>query len=446
MLVPERHRDRHVSERADYFLNPRVRRMGTGTELFGLCKDGREFPADISLSPLNTDEGVLVIASVRDITEHQRAEEALRKSELKFSKVFHAAPALISISTLQEGRFIDINETALQTLGYRRDEVIGRTPQELKILEGPSERIRVLQELEEQGSIKNLEIRFRGKAGQIFTGLFSAEFIELEGERYMLSLMRDITARKRAEEEVEQLNADLTARAAELEEVNRELETFNYTVAHDLRQPLNVINSYCQVIGELCGEKLDKQCRDYLRETYEGTLRMNGLIDALLNFSRMARVELHREAVDLSAMAHAVAVELRMAEPERRVELHINRGMHVYGDANLLRLVLINLIGNAWKYTGVREEGVIEVGVAIVDGKPACFVRDNGPGFDMADADKLFIPFQRLPGAEEYRGFGIGLATVERIIRRHGGRIWAAGEPGKGATFYFTLPEGVASA
>ena len=166
---------------------------------------------------------------------------------------------------------------------------------------------------------------------------------------------------------------------------------------------------------------------------------MNRLIDALLNFSRLTRVEPRRETVDLSGMAQEVAAELTLTEPARRVTFRIAEGITVNGDANLLRVVLENLLGNAWKYTGMREEAVIEFGVTEIDGKPACFVRDNGPGFDMADAEKLFIPFQRLPGAEEFRGHGIGLATVERIIRRHGGRVWAEGEPGKGATFYFTF-------
>jgi light-regulated signal transduction histidine kinase (bacteriophytochrome) len=228
-------------------------------------------------------------------------------------------------------------------------------------------------------------------------------------------------------------------KSIELEDANRELEAFNYTVAHDLRKPLTVVNCCCQEIRELYGDKLDEQCKSFLQEAYDGTLRMNRLIEALLNFSRMGHVEPRRETVDLSATAYEVAADLKIAKPGRKVTFLIADGISADGDANLLRLVLENLFGNAWKYTGPRDEGIIEFGTTEVDGKPAYFVRDNGTGFAMTDADKLFIPFHRLAGAEEFRGHGIGLATVERIIRRHGGRIWAEGKPGKGATFYFTL-------
>jgi PAS domain S-box-containing protein len=380
-----------------------------------------------------------VLVVCQDITERRQAEEALRKSELKLSKIFHSVPALIAITTLAEGRCIDINKQCLQTLGYQRAEMIGRTMLELGIWESKSARDRVIRVLEADGMVRDLEINFRGKNGKTYTGLFSAEFIDFNGDRYMLSIVNDITERKRMEEEIARLNADLSARAAELEAANRELEAFNYTVAHDLRKPLTVVSGYCQVLRELYGNKLDEKCKGYLQEVYDGTWRMNQLIDALLNFSHLAHVEPRRESVDLSAMAQEAAAELQLSEPERRVTFRIEERVLVKGDANLLRVVLDNLFGNAWKYTGTREEGIIEFGTTEVDGKPAWFVRDNGTGFDMADADKLFTPFQRLPGAEESRGFGIGLATVERIVRRHGGRVWAEGEPGRGATFYFTL-------
>ncbi|HJV35688.1 PAS domain S-box protein [Geomonas sp.] len=390
---------------------------------------------------LNNALNVLVVC--QDISERKLAEEALQKSERKFFRIFHAAPALIGISTLKEGRFIDINESALETLGYQRQEVIGRTVYELGLWVDETDRDRVVRILEEGGSVRNLEIRFRDKFGRISIGLYSAELVDLDGDRYMLSLVRDITARKRAEEEVERLNTDLSARAFELESANLDLEAFNYTVAHDLRQPLNVINGYCQAIKMLCGNRLDEECKDYLEEAYNGTLRMNQLIDALLKFSRTARVELHRETVDLTKMAQEAAAELRIAEPERRITFRIADGIIADGDANLLQVALANLIGNAWKYTGTREDATIEFGATQVDGRQAYFVRDNGSGFAMTDAEKLFTPFQRLPGAEKLKGFGIGLATVERIIRRHGGRIWAEGEKEKGATFYFTLGHGV---
>jgi len=259
------------------------------------------------------------------------------------------------------------------------------------------------------------------------------------GSHIILLAMEDITERKQAEEEIKRLNVSLAARAADLENANMELEAFNYTVAHDLRNPLNVISSCCQVIRELCGDRLDEQCSGYLRDAYDGTLRMNRLIEALLNFSRLGQVEPHREMVDLSALAQEVVMLLRMSEPGRQVDFRTTGGIVVSGDASLLRVVLENLLGNAWKFTGRREGAVIEFCVAESAGKSVYCVRDNGTGFNMADVNRLFVPFQRLPGSEECRGSGIGLATAERIIRRHGGRVWAEGEPGKGATFYFTL-------
>ena len=256
----------------------------------------------------------------------------------------------------------------------------------------------------------------------------------LEEERERVS-----AALRKSEKEIERLNVSLMTHTADLEEANRELEAFNYTVAHDLRNPLNVVSSYCQVIKEFCYDNLDKTCKRYFQEIYNGTMSMNRLIGALLDFSRLTHVELNREAVDLSRMAKEVAVEIRGTESARRVEFRIAEGIVADGDAALLRVVLTNTLDNAWKYTGMREEAVIEFGTEMLNGKTAYFVRDNGAGFDNADAEKLFVPFQRLPGAEEYRGFGIGLATVDRIIRRHGGKVWAVGEPGKGSAFYFTL-------
>ena len=249
----------------------------------------------------------------------------------------------------------------------------------------------------------------------------------------------DISERRQLEEQLKMLHTDLAARAIELETANIELEAFNYSVSHDLRKPLAVINGYCQVVQELYGNSLDEQCRGYIQEMYEGTLRMNRLIDTLLDFSRVSRIEMRHELVDLSKIAEDLARGQKLAEPERRVTFRIAAGITANGDAGLLRVVLDNLIDNAWKYSGNREETVIEFGATEVDGKQACFIRDNGLGFDRAQAEKLFIPFLRLTGTEEFSGHGIGLATVDRIVRRHGGRVWAESEPGKGATFLFTL-------
>jgi signal transduction histidine kinase len=262
---------------------------------------------------------------------------------------------------------------------------------------------------------------------------------EWEGNDAFLATLRDVTDRKRAKEEIEKLNLSLASRAAELETVNRELEAFSYSVSHDLRNPLNVISLCCQTIREIYRDRVDEECCALVQTIFDTTMRMDQMIESLLSCSRLAHAEPHFETVCLSFLAQAVAVELRLSEPERRAAFVIEEEIKARGDAKLLRVVLNNLLGNAWKYTSSKEDGLIEFGSAAIDGMETYYVRDNGAGFDMADAQKLFIPFQRLPGAAEYKGFGIGLATVERIIHRHGGRIWAEGEPDKGATFYFTL-------
>jgi signal transduction histidine kinase len=264
----------------------------------------------------------------------------------------------------------------------------------------------------------------------------SPRFVQIEalacttGQECRVALI-DISKRRQLEEQIEMQHAELLA-------ANIELEAFNYTISHDLRAPLTIIQGYSQILRELPGDQLQEPARDYLREIHEGALRMNRLIDTLLEFSCVARVEIRTEKLDLSKMAEDVATELKMKKRERRVTFRIAAGIVANGDPDLLRVVLVNLLGNAWKYSGQREPSVIEFGLREVDGKPACYVRDNGPGFDLAHADKLFIPFQRLPGTKA-EGHGIGLATVDRIVRRHGGLVWAESQPGKGTTFYFTL-------
>ena len=368
----------------------------------------------------------------KDIAERKKAGMALRKSEEKFVKIFQTVPAIVGITTIDEGRCMDLNDIGLQTLGYQREEVVGKTLLDLGIWERKSDRDHAIQGLKEKGKVRDLEITFRSKNGKTFTGLYSAELIEFNNEVYILSIVSDISDRKQLETEISKLYFELDA-------ANKELEAFNYTVAHDLKQPLNVLSLYCQAIQRLCGEQLQKECRDYVQSSYDCTLRMGRLIDALLDFSRLTHLEPLRESVDLSALVHEVANELESAEPERKVDFQIAEGITAHADAGLLRVVLHNLLGNAWKYTGKREQAVIRFGVTAIDGMQTYFIRDNGIGFDQAYAEKLFVPFQRLPGAEEQKGFGIGLATVERIIRRHGGKIWAEGEPEKGSTFSFTL-------
>lgn len=384
----------------------------------------------------------------------------LKESEEKFAKAFHTAPTIMVITSMAEGRYLEVNEAFENALGWRREEVLGRASREMGIWVDQEQRDEIMGTLERGEKVLNRDVILRKKQGETIEGLYSAVGIELDNRKCLLGIVRDVTARRRAEREVKLLNAELTQRAQmledtngelevtveqleavnqELETANKELEAFSYTVSHDLRSPLTNINGAAQVIQELFGRGLDPQCGRLVDIIHRETLRMNRLIDTLLRFAHISRGEISPETVDLSALAKEVAGELQARDPQRQVSLAIAGNLTTHGDPRLMKIILDNLFGNAWKYTGTQEAAHIEFGTILQGGKPVFFVRDNGVGFEMADAHRLFLPFQRLNTEASFKGEGIGLATVARIVQRHNGRIWAEGEPGKGATFYFTL-------
>ncbi|HJV36329.1 PAS domain S-box protein [Geomonas sp.] len=388
---------------------------------------------EIVSAPVSDASGAIVggIESVRDVTDRVLMEERLQKQLAAIETSMDGIAILNS-----EGEYVYLNHAHAEVYGYpAAAELIGKSWRCL-YEDDELERFQrdVLPILFERGAWRG-EATGRRADGSRFPQELSLTITKDGG---IICVVRDISDLRQSESQLRLLNLDLQARARELTAVNRELESFSYTVSHDLRKPLTVIKGYCELIQEGCGSQLKADCGEYLKEICQGADNMNLLIDALLRFSRISRSELHQQTVDLSAIATTVAAELGMTEPGRRVTFRIAESVTAEGDADLLRVVLDNLLGNAWKYTRGKEQAVIEFGMMGVEGGAAYYVRDNGWGFDMAHAGQLFAPFLRLPGAGA-EGYGIGLATVERIVKRHGGKVWAEGEPGKGATVFFTL-------
>jgi light-regulated signal transduction histidine kinase (bacteriophytochrome) len=264
-----------------------------------------------------------------------------------------------------------------------------------------------------------------------------AVFVELAKKNELLRRQADLLARS------EQAALELAAARAELvqdlEHKNRELESFSYAVSHDLRAPLRRIDSFSRAVLESHGQRLDEAGQRFLSRIREASQQMAQLIDDVLYLSRVTRAELREQEVDLSSLVEIILSRLREAEPARTVQVKIRPALVVNGDGQLLRIALENLLENAWKFTSQQPDACIEFGMIHIASEPTYFVRDNGAGFDMTYVDRLFGPFQRLHGQTEFPGTGIGLATVQRIIHRHGGRVWAEGLVGQGATFYFTL-------
>jgi PAS domain S-box-containing protein len=383
------------------------------------------------------------LSSGEDITERQAAVNALRESEKKFRAIFDSATDGMFLVEQTDQQLTLSNRSCLRTLGYDAEQFAGLHLADLH----PEEDLPAMSDLVASSVLpeqdRRREIRFRRRDGMLFPADANSAAITLNGRGCTLIVFRDITRRKQAEAELlkyrEHLEELVRARTHDLEIVNKELEAFSYSVSHDLRAPLRAINGFAQALQEDCADRLDSEGRDYIQRIRASSRHMAELIDDLLNLARIARLPLERRPVNLSDLARTLATDLRDLEPARRVEFVIRDGMVAQADPVLAELVLRNLLDNAWKFTGKHRSARIEVGEGEHNGERVWYVRDDGAGFDMAYVASLSAPFQRLHTAEEFTGTGIGLATVQRILRRHGGRGWLEGAVEQGATYYFTF-------
>jgi PAS domain S-box-containing protein len=405
-------------------------------------KDGTRLPVSLSFSPIRDPLGriVGVSAIMRDMTERNEAEEKLRAASAYARSLIEASPdPLVTISP--QGKITDVNEATIKATGVARHELIGSDFSDY--FTEPGKAREGYRRVFSEGFVTDYALTIRGRNGRLTNVLYNATlYRDARGTVLgVFAAARDVTENaqlKKAAEEIRVLNGALQRRAAELEGLNKELEAFSYSVSHDLRAPLRAIDGFGQALEEDYSGLLDEEGRRYLMRMRVGARQMGLLIDDMLKLSRLTRMEVSLVEVDLSAIAGEVAADLMREQGDRSVEFVIPPGVIARGDARLLRIALENLFENAWKFTATHPRARIEFGVR-GEGKKTYFVRDDGVGFDMAYAGKLFGAFQRLHSSQEFPGTGIGLATVQRVIGKHGGRVWVEAEPGRGATFYFTL-------
>jgi len=407
-------------------------------------KDFSSFPVECSSRIIDVEGKVFYQTIIRDITERKSVEQELRESESRFRLFYEQAPVAYQ-SLSDDGCFIDVNRTWLKFMGYTKKQIIGRHFQEILDPDSKPKFDSAFANLKISGDLKGEEIAvIRADGSQIITAVFGrATYDEFGNVKQVYAILHDITGQKLAEEKIHRMNEDLEkrvlARTAQLEAANRELEAFSYSVSHDLRAPLRAIDGFSRILSDEYGQELSKDAQHYLERVRDNTRTMSSLIDNLLSFSRLSRQPLKKQPIDPTLLAHQCLDTLREGLDSRPIEINLQTLPPCEADPALLKQVFFNLLSNAIKFSSKNPKPTIEVGCLQENNESIYFVKDNGVGFDMQYAHKLFGVFQRLHRAEDYEGTGVGLAIVQRIIHRHGGRIWALSEPNQGATFCFTL-------
>jgi PAS domain S-box-containing protein len=436
-FIPERFRAAHKRHVQDVGRTHETRRSkGVLGSLYGLRADGQEFPIEASISQIESDGQKLYTATLRDVTERARADEALKQA-----RILDLAPVLIRDLN---GRIILWHSGAEQMYGWKPEEALNKMADTLLATEFPQPEEEIRARLFALGHWEGELIHTRKDGERIVVASRWVLHRDEQGKpKAVLEVNNDITERKQAESEIRRLNEELEQRVADrtaqLQAANKELEAFSYSVSHDLRAPLRHINGFSQALLEDYADQLDDAGNGYLQELRSASQEMAQLIDDILQLARVTRSEMRREIVDLSTLARSIVASLQKADTKRKIAVNIKDGLSTRGDNRLLQVALGNLLENAWKFTSKRKGAEISFGENRQNGEISYYVRDNGAGFDMAYANKLFGAFQRLHTAREFEGTGIGLATVQRIVHRHGGRVWAEGKVNEGAIFHFTL-------
>lgn len=422
IMIPKELRERHVHHRSGFFQHARVRPMGAGIELNAIRKDGTSFPVEISLSPIQTRDGLLVSASIRDITDRKKSEE-------KFRSLLDSAPDATVIVN-EKGVIQMINHQTENLFEYTRNELIGKSIEILIPAELRDKHMHHRADFSKTPRIRTmgagLELNAIKKSGLRFPVEISLSPIETEEGMLISASVRDISARKKLEDE--------------LKKSSSEMEAFTYSVSHDLRAPLRGIIGFTAILEEDYASKLDDEARRITSVIRQNTLKMGHLIDDLLAFSRTGKQELVKTKVNTKSLVNDTIEEFMQDKDRSGIAWDVRSLPPVNADVNTLRQVWVNLISNAIKYSSHRPDPHIEIGSYFQDAHAVFYVRDNGVGFDEQYKHKLFKVFQRLHSAEEFEGTGVGLALIEKIVARHGGKVWAEGKTGEGACFYFSLP------
>jgi PAS domain S-box-containing protein len=385
---------------------------------------------------------VQVNGVMRNIAERKNIEKALQKSEEKYRGIFDNIQD-VYYETNIEGIVLEMSPSINILAGFKREELIGKSIVEL--YDTSESRTGLIKTLLEKEAITDYEVNIKNINGEVINCSLNSilKFDEKGKPQKIIGSIRDISERKKSEKEIKKLYSNLekivSERTKQLELSNNELEAFSYSVSHDLRAPLRSISGFSQALLEDYYENLDSQAKDYLNRIVSSCSQMTQLIDDLLNLSRISRWAINSENINLSNLANDIISDFKIQQPERKVNIVIANNLIVSGDKQLLKIVVQNLLENSWKYSGKRENTQIEFGKTVISGKDVYFVKDNGVGFDMKYAGKLFGVFQRLHSSKEFPGSGVGLSTVQRIIQRHNGQIWAEAAVNEGAAFYFTI-------